>query len=617
MNNHSEQKGSFKNPLRTDSRQKQRGYALFIVLMIFPIVYMLAGTIMQRVNDDVRFTNHFMDVKQARYIAEAGIKSAMYDFAASNYTKFTHDYDGTNFTAKSSSTRLTPSYPNITIDATDGFYKWTWTPGSTFQSFTASGNTESFKYRIYQYADSSKKDYWVIEAWGYYKTGSAGFQVHGKIEPVFKYALFGNETLSEFTRGSLQTINGNVHSNGDLFFRPSNANLVIYADSITAHGNMVRYQDAWGRTDSGGTVQIAKSSATGSLVTMNGKDQGYSGKGSAFDSYNSGWLNVSTGAYTKWGGVVRDGNLGGSKISPPVVEAMEAGGYYEQNADMVITSTSTGTGLSSKTFYNNAEAKSETVKQIDMSAISYPSDGLVIYAKTPIRLVNCQKLGGKVTIVSNSNIYTVGDFNKVYGNLASYTAGSSTKVPAAIMTTQRIYHLSSNWSDASNASKSSTITTAKDDPLYTGDDKNVVEINAALVDGTPCVDEINYVKTYNGVTNPLYTGTDKPGGNYCWANSDDLIEAWGTTTTYSGTAIQPTLKKRGAIVHLENAVMAKLDNSNAGPGIAAWTMKTHYTVPIRDYGYDNDFKDANKQPPLTVLTGKVVYIKTLGEGYNK
>jgi len=314
---------------------------------------------------------------------------------------------------------------------------------------------------------------------------------------------------------------------------------------------------------------------------------------------------------------MKDGNLGGEKISPPVVEAMEAGGHYEQNADMVITSTSAGTGISTKTFYNHAEARSETVKQIDMSAISYPADGLVIYAKTPIRLVNAAKLNGKVMIVSNSNIYTIGDFNKVYGNLTAYSSSTSTKVPAALMTTQRIYHLSSNWSDASNASASSTITTAKDDPIYTGDDKNVVEINAALVDGTPCVDEINYVKTYNGVTNPLYSGTDKPGGKYCWANSDDLIEAWETKTTYSGTAIQPTLKKRGSIVHLENSVMAKLDNSNAGPGKAAWTMKTNYTVPIRDYGYDNDFKDANKQPPLTVLTGKVVYINTLGEGYNK
>jgi hypothetical protein len=444
----------------------------------------------------------------------------------------------------------------------------------------------------------------------------AAFQVHGKIEPVFRYALFANETLSEFVRGADQDISGDVHSNGDLFFRPSGTTLEIRANSVTSHGNMIRYKDAWGRSDAGGTVKISTGSETGSLVTMDGKDQGKTGIGNAFDSYNANWLNVTSGAYKKWGGVVRDGNLGGLKKAPPVLEAMEAGGYFEQNAGTVITSSSSGTGISNKTFYNNAEDKSVTVKEINMATFTYPANGL-LYAKTPIRLVNAAKLTSPITIVSNSNIYTIGDFNKVYGDSASYSSSTSTKKGAAIMTSQRVYHLSGAWSDSANATKGTTVPTPKDDPLYTGDAKNVVEINAALVDGAPCVDEINYVKNYNGVTNPLYNPTDQPGGKYCWANSDDLLENWGNATTYSGTSIKPILKKRGSVVHLENTVMAKLDNTNAGPGICAWVMKSHYGAPIRDYGYDSDLKNPSKQPPFTMITGQVVYIKIVGEGYNK
>ena len=122
-----------------------------------------------------------------------------------------------------------------------------------------------------------------------------------------------------------------------------------------------------------------------------------------------------------------------------------------------------------------------------------------------------------------------------------------------------------------------------------------MEVNAALVDGPPQVDEINYVQEWDGVINPLFTGRDD-SSRYCWANSDDLLENWGSVT----------LQKRGSIVHLENSTMASLDNSDQGPGKTAWTYETHYSPPVRDYGYDTDFSDRSKQPPLFPVVSKKI-----------
>ena len=572
------------------NKQSARGYALLIVLMLAPLFFMLTATILDRVKVDLNFTNKDRIMKQAYYIAEAGEVAAFYELSANNYEGCTHD-DFDN--PVSASLRLPITLPNTTIDA-DGWFVWQWNPGDTHKSFTGTGVPEKFRYKIKNVSGTQQ---WTIDVEGYYGDYKRIIQVTGVTETAFLYALFANDVLSEFTRGASQNIYGRVHSNGNMFFRPDGSTLKLYSEKVTAAGDMYRFEDAWGRPDRGGTVQITD--ATNTLRTMNGKSQGWNGKGNAFDTFHDLWLDSgSSGALQKWDGVVMDGSLGAGRQEPPPVESMMPNGYYHNHAGLVVTSSSIGSGISNASFYNRAEGRQENVKDLDMTTLPYPTGG-VIYSEVPVRLINADKLPGKLTIVSCCNIYTKGDVNKEYEKQSDYTSGVSTKVPLALMTTARLYHLSDYWDDSQNTASSGKKTAGNDERYYgnatgvSSGSKNIIEVNAALVDGPPQVDEINYVAEWNGVTNPVYSGHDDTS-NYCWANSDDLLENWGGRT----------LLKRGSIVHLENATMASLDNSDQGPGITAWTVKTHYNPPTRNYGYDNDFTDRNKQPPMFPVVSK-------------
>ena len=570
---------------------RNRGFILGIVVVMLPILALLMATIVQSVTYETRFTMHSLNHKRAFYLAETGMNAAYYEFSGQRFIKTTHNSDGTTVTGESG--RLQITIPNVAQNTGDGWYEWSWSPGCAYESFNGGTAVEKFRYRIY-YPTSTT---WIIEADGIYGGLQKRIQCIGTTELAFSYALFDDQNLGEFTRGADQTISGKVHANGDMFFRPTGTTLQISATQVTAAGKMIRYQDAWGRADTSGTVKITNKA--GSYVTMNGTSQGASGKGNAFDSCNSSWTDSSSGALSKWGGVVKDVTLGAGHINAPSVQSFEPGGYYDQNAGAHITPTTTGTGITSKTFTNKGENHSETVKEIDLSTYSMPSNGL-IYCTTPVRFVNGGKLSAPLTVVSNSNIYTKGDFNKVYGTQTAYSNGTVTKQPAALMTKGRIYHLSGGWSDSSSGN--STPPTASDSSSYTGDPSNVVEINACLVDGSPTVSEINYRESWLGVTNTLYNPVDKPGGNYCWANSDDFLETFNSSIT---------VKKRGSIVHLENATMCSFTNGDYGPGKTAWKWKTSYSPPTRDYGYDTDLSNPAKQPPFAINVGRKLYWKEI------
>jgi Tfp pilus assembly protein PilX len=585
---------------------KKKGYALFIVILIIPILYLMASVMLERLTNSFHFSNHQNSMSKAFYIGEAGMSSGFYEFSDTNFTKFTHDLNKTPIT--NTANRLPITLANVRID-TDGWYVWEWKTSNAYKNFTDAGVYEKYRYRIYPVGISS--DRWVIEAEGTYGRDVRRMSLEGATGSTLQFALFANESLSEFVRGQDQILTGKIHSNGDMYFRPSGTTLTMNSDSVTSAGNMYRFKDAWGRADGSGTVRITKGSSSGTLVTMNGASQGASGQGNAFDSLNSQWLDPNNGALNKWSGVVKDASLGARQQEPPPLESLASGGYYNQKAGLVVNSSTVQTGITNKTFYNKAEGRSETVKEINLQTLNYPSNGL-LYATTPVRLVNGAKLKASLTVVSNSTVYTVGDINKTYGDQTAYNNRATTKKPAAIVTSGRIYHLSGGWKDSSNGSSGSAMQTAKDDPLYSGDDANVVEINAALVDGPPQVDEINYVSAWKGVTNPRYNPVDQPGGAYCWANSDDLLEDWGVATRYSGKDVTPVLRKKGSIIHLENANMAKLDNSDAGPGVTAWVVKSSYSPPVRDYSYDGDFKNPALQPPYFPSAAQRIIWRDLG-----
>ncbi|MFP4497263.1 MAG: hypothetical protein ACLFQV_03550 [Vulcanimicrobiota bacterium] len=564
---------------------KQKGYIIFIVILLLPILFLTGTTILSSVSDESRFADMELNKKIAFYLAESAEASAMYELSGSNYSQFTHD---SNLVPLSEFNRLAITLDNLRVDE-EGWYVWTWEPGDTHPSFTSNGKPEMYRYRIYPYETSQ----WKLEAEGYYGNAVRKIEVVGENQAAFEYALFANNELSEFVRGPDQFVDGKIHSNGNLYFRPTGSTLTISGARVTSAGKMIRWEDAWRRPDRGGTVRIED--AYGGMGIMAGHSQGASGQGNAFDSDNELWLDDEQGALPRWGGSVIDGGLGSVRVEPPPIESISEGGFYERNAGLVIDENSKGPGIKKvDDFYNPAEQTHQTVMDINMHQLKYPANGL-IYAKMPIRLVRGNELKTPVTIVSNSNIYTQGDFNKKYGNRDDFVHKRITKKPAALVSSARIYHLSDGWDDKYNKPGDS-MSRAEEKRSYPGDEEGVLEINSAIIDGAPTVDEINYVEKWKNEENPLYNPVDRPGGKYCWANSDDFLENW------SGMKV----RKKGSIVHLENGDMAELDNSDAGPGKTAWVYKTHYSPPIREYSYDEDLRLPVNQPPFfTVMSRRV------------
>jgi hypothetical protein len=644
----------FFKKMRVFKRHGTRGYALAIVIMLIPVIYILANTIIAKSIVHYRAAVHDDGTQKAFYIAEGGEAVASLLLASNNYSRFTHTSD---LIPESVDERLIilDELANVIEIDEEGWYCWSWKPGDTNRSFTGTDRAESFKFRIYP--DENDETRWTIEVEGVYDGSFVKkIQVIEALEAGFPYVLFGAEDLSEFTRGTAQVVHGKVHANGNLFIRPDNSTVTIHSDSVTAAGKIMRHIDAWDRVHTSGDVFI-RSDDTGSLAEM----QGSNNPSVAFSSLHSNWLNTAGGALSRWNGRVLDGSLGAKKIALPPLESFVEGGYYERHAGIIIDSATdagaTDDIVHDRTLYNAAENRYENYKEIDISRItSYPGysplpvnlgGGLLIYSKVPIRIINAEVLPVKMTIVCNANIYLQGDFNKLVGTKESQKAYLDeiidadqhgqlsilnhhdyiTKKPAALVSSQRIYRLSKGYNDAENF-KGAALNTAVEPATYENnihnvfdfessdflslseeaqnlvreirEDDDVMEINSILVDGIPTVNERNWVKTWNNMANPHYTGTWVPA----LANSDALLEEWTGART---------IRKRGSIIHLSNSPMAKMDNSNAGPGVAGWVIRSHYKPPFRDYRYDNDLLNPTLQPPMFLKLARRLMWKTVSD----
>lgn len=578
-------------------RRKRLGIALVLTLMFLPVMFLLVMATGQMMVNESRFAVQEEGNGRVFYMAEAGITAGYHSYAGSNFSRHTHDTAGAE--VPTGGLRLVPGvtgYTSLTAQQTlydgtivpAGWHLWRWNVGDpAANSYSGSGLPEAIYYRVQQ-LDAQN---WQIESRAQFGTFRRVNTMRGKYETPFRYAIFDAADLSEFVRGAEQIINGKVHANGNLYFSPNNGNGITVKSTtdsvqdltIHAAGKIIRSTDAWGRSSNDANpVKIAKGGNNSNLVNMDKVSSVW------FDSNHPDWLKTTGGAKDRFGSIVLDGALGAVTKDPPALQSMDPSGYYAQNAGLKITSaTGTASWLKNTTFYNVAEDRMVPAKQIDMAALNVsvnkPANG-VIYSEVPIIVANAADLSGYtagVTIVGNQAVYTHGDFNKT---------GSSTTsgVPGSIMTRERIYHLSKKFNFDDYATKSGSPATQK-----TAEDTGT-EIWAALIDSTITVDERAFVQSHNGVTNPNY------GVNPITYNSDDLLENWGGSRT---------LKKRGTIMHLQNAKMAKFDNSDAGPGINPWILKSHYDAPRRDYGYDP--KLVATSPPLApVISSKGYWVST-------
>ncbi len=573
----------------------ERGSILVVSLLMLVVFTVIGATFLTLANTEGRIATNVRSDVQALFVAESGAHMAYQELAANNFQGWTHQPDG-------SPEALSPLIPvtfagDLVLDGpgTDGLRDerddyamvWEWAPGDPGQGLTRTGQLESIRFSAYPATANVTNTEFTIDVEGTLGPAHQRIQVRGIVEPAFTYAIFADGHLSEFTRGEDQDVNGKIHANGDLFFRPWNPRtLSIDSPSVTATGRMIRTTDIFGRDlFSGSTVRIKDRS--GNWVTM-----ALGTPGNAMDSMHPNWANEEPGdgidgALELWEGIVRDGQLGATRVDPPPVATITPGGWYDQRASFRLAagdvqtdaagndiSALVGPAVREVTFWNPAIGEYNTVQEIDMAALAaggnFPPNGL-IYSDAPLRIVNADALAGPLTIVSSQSIYTKGHFNSV------------NKRPAAIISRNRIWHLSNAWSDADSKTKGSISGRQAANGTTT--------INAALVDGQPPIGTAQCADL-DGDGNP-----DDPGAGNAIENADHLLEAWGGSRT---------LRKLGSIVHLQNADMAdNLRNTGRRPEEEPWIRFGAYDPPERDYAYDPSFSGNAGQPPFTILVGRI------------
>lgn len=629
---------------------KRKGIIMVTVMLLMPICIMLGAIMISNMVSEKHFLQYEASKGQSFYLAETGLNAAYYSFSESTFTGFTHLKDNDDTDPNSAgivsgnplvvSDTITDKIPftRVAGGEWDGWYEYEWSPGDGGQSLTHSAQKESIHFRVSRTYDgntpgSTRPTSWEIVCIAELGATRKIHRLSGALEGLSTHAIFDNGNLNEFIRGQNQEIRGKVHANGDIYLKPSGTTLSVITETedgeagFTASGKIWWGVDATGRTNMG-TVRIDRQGP------LSGSDNWPSN----FDSRSSNWV---TQAPALWGNLVKDEKLGAATKNVPPVKSFEPGGFYSNSAasgglnisveggQVKVGNDQTGTfnigsgplssAVTTKNFYNHAEKRYVSAVQIDVSKLSSDdyANGL-IYSEKPLVLINAQKLPHATSIVSQSGIYTAGDFNKELATQDDYNTHQTdpthtTKVPAALMTKDRLWHVSKKF-PFSNSASSNYRPTADDPEEYSqdneyvnretgNDNKNVIEINGMLLDGAPLHDETwNRKIETDSETGEIKIvpkwGPENPDPGNGSASWDDFLEY------HSGSRV---VKKRGSIIHLQNADMAGVAafNDSQAPiadGETAWYHRVCYDPPYRDYGYDILLKTS--PPPFAPYVAK-------------
>ncbi len=359
--------------------------------------------------------------------------------------------------------------------------------------------------------------------------------------PLFQFMIFYDDDL-EILPGPNMTLEGRVHANGSIYAGGGNT-LTVDTDYFRATEEILRRRKN-DNSAAGGVVDIRRLGTT-DFVEMT----------SAMDSSASDWVQL---ALDEWNGTVQNGDHGVTELVAPNIGSIQPGGYYEQNADLVIIDSQAydGSGnllplppgtVTEVTMYDAREGQDITVTQVDMALLNgsgfFPANGLIYAYRTDatpsqpngIRLANGEQLAGPLTVVSEDPVYVLGDYNTI------------DKVGAAVIS-DAVNLLSNAWDD----SKGPGQLPSASDTAY----------NLAMITGN--------VRTPDG------------GGSYSggFENLPRFHENW--------TGVTASI--RGAFANLYESIF----------GISPWQYGGDvYTAPLRDWRYDPDLLDPANLPPFT------------------
>lgn len=308
-----------------------------------------------------------------------------------------------------------------------------------------------------------------------------------KLTYAFQYAVFYNDDLELFP-GKLMTFTGRIFSNNNIYLGSDGSTLTINSEYLRTAGNIYNTRKD-GSDKAGGTVNI-KVAGTSHYVDMHDPPAPYP---DPLDSTDPNWINDSQKA---WKGTVQTGANSTTKKAVPVVGSIQPGGYYNNNADIVVTNGSitqggiplnqggspsnpnsipagTITTTTGNTFYNARESTYVQMTTIDVSKLAgyaNPTDptptftnhlvssnpqGVLIYTtvnnasggrEPGVRLKNGSQIYNTpgLTVVTNDPLYIQGNYN-------------TTNKPSAVIC-DSVNILSNQWQDGQSNTPTSSVT---------------------------------------------------------------------------------------------------------------------------------------------------------------
>jgi len=404
-----------------------------------------------------------------------------------------------------------------------------------------------------------------------------------RVTYAFQYAVFYNDDLELFP-GKLMTFTGRISSNKDIYLGSDGSTLKIDSEYLRTAGNIYNFRkDGSNKYD--GIVNI-KVAGTSKYLDMHNPPAPYP---DPLDSTDPDWIADSQKA---WNGTVQTSANDTTKKAVPVVGSIQPLGYYNNNADIVVTTDASNgvitinkkvgntmtpltqapdTKHNDPTKYNlpygtvttntvnNPREGAVQIATIDLSKVDGyidPKDskrtftsqltssnpqGVLIYAtvnnvsggqEPGVRLKNGSQISSSgLTVVTNDPLYIQGNYN-------------TTNKPSAVIC-DSVNILSNEWQDGKNNTPTSTVT-----------------VNTAFIAGV------------DTTTNGNYNGGLE--------NYPRLLENWGNVD----------LNITGCFVEMWNTQIAH----------GAWNTPGVYSPPKnRNWSYNSNFMTGS-MPPFTPWT---------------
>ena len=554
-------------------RQDEGGYALFLVVLLGSIALAtLAGALSWCT------TNASLNQRNNQYFrtvaaAEAATEKVLAHMAAD------YQRDG-DFGNASHQTEYISLVPTGDEDPLWGRYLFSDGQGGNQQTYVEKTSPNQFRVLSSQYRGlNGYSTLWRIISNA--RESRASFDITAAVQqdiematiPLFQFAIFYNMDL-EINPGPIMTITGPVHCNTNIYLQPQSA--LTFQSDITSAGYIIPDKKPGDPTVRSGGSVVYDAEHDNQVSTLN--------------------LPIATNNTPE---AVRQ-----VVEIPPVTESpsspMGLSRYYNK-ADLIILVKNSGTEVKSglannsataipsrqysnwlrtdATFFNKRENKTIKTTQIDVGRLAtwnqtntllrpvlpngdirilYVDDQRTMTSSTEpgVRLVNGQTLLPQgLTVATPEPLYVQGHYNAPAAALGS---GNTSATKPASLVADAITILSPSWNDAnSTLALGSRVASA-------------TTVNAAFLAGI--------VPTVSG----SYSGGVE--------NFPRFLEDWSSKTfTYNGSMV---------VMYWSQTATGLWRGTGASLGI--------YNPPVRNWAFDNNFRDPNKLPPGTPMMRALV-----------